>query len=89
MQDFFEAERLLDRSNIDKIALTKYALDAAQFSTKNRLPNLEYAINPHGDPDVSVFDFTNMYAAENASRIVEKSGHRLLINLVGDSLIEV
>lgn len=36
-----------------------------------------------------MFDFTSMYAAENASRVVEKRGHRLLMTLVGDSLLEV
>ena len=50
---------------------------------------MEFAINQHGGPDVHVFDFTNMYVAENSSRILERRGHRLLVNLVGDSLIEV
>ncbi|XP_055349222.1 protein-methionine sulfoxide oxidase mical3a-like isoform X2 [Paramacrobiotus metropolitanus] len=87
-QDFMEVEKLLHRDNIDRQALNNYALEAAKFSTGNRLPAYDFAINPHGDPDVSVFDFTNMYAAENACRIVERRGHRLMINLVGDSLIE-
>ncbi|GAU88379.1 hypothetical protein RvY_01088 [Ramazzottius varieornatus] len=88
INDYTEAERLLDRSNIDREALAHYAKEAAQFSTNNRLPNLEFAINQHGEPDTHVFDFTNMYAAENASRIVERKGHRLLVCLVGDSLVE-
>lgn len=42
-----------------------------------------------GKPDVAMFDFTSMYAAENASRVLHRNGHRLLMCLVGDSLLEV
>lgn len=30
-----------------------------------------------------------MYAAENASEVIEKMGHRLLMCLIRDSLLEV
>lgn len=66
-----------------------YAKEAADFSTGCRLPQLEFAVNHYGQPDVAMFDFTSMYAAENASRFVEISGHTLLVTLVGDSLLEV
>ena len=36
-----------------------------------------------------MFDFTSMFAAENASRVFERNGHKLLNCLVGDSLLEV
>jgi hypothetical protein len=36
-----------------------------------------------------MFDFTSMFAAENASRVIERHGHKLLQILVGDSLLEV
>jgi hypothetical protein len=36
-----------------------------------------------------MFDFTSMYAAENAAMIFEMKGHRLLTCLAGDSLMEV
>jgi hypothetical protein len=75
--------------NVDKNALMEYAREAADFSTGCRLPQLEFALNHYGQPDIAMFDFTSMYAAENASRVVEKKGHRLLVTLVGDSLLEV
>lgn len=50
---------------------------------------MEFAVNHYGQPDVAMFDFTSMYAAENASRILERRGHKLLMILVGDSLLEV
>jgi len=50
---------------------------------------MEFAVNHYGQPDVAMFDFTSMYAAENASRVLERHGHRLLMILVGDSLLEV
>lgn len=53
------------------------------------LPDMDFAVNHYGQPDVAMFDFTSMYAAENASRVVEKNGHKLLQLLVGDSLLEV
>jgi len=53
------------------------------------LPQLEFAVNHYGQPDVAMFDFTSMYAAENASHVMQRNGHKLLTTLVGDSLLEV
>ena len=88
-QDHSATVRLLDRENVDQEALMAYARQAADFSTDLQLPHLDYAVNHYGQSDVAMFDFTSMYAAENASRVVEKSHHRLLMGLVGDSLLEV
>lgn len=66
-----------------------YARQAAEFSTNYQMLNMEFAVNHYGQPDVAMFDFTSMYAAENASRVVERFGHKLLMLLVGDSLLEV
>jgi uncharacterized protein YjaG (DUF416 family) len=66
-----------------------YAVEAAIFSTENQLPNLEFAVNHYGQPDVAMFDFTAMYAAENACRVIQRKGHKLMMTLVGDSLLEV
>ncbi|KAL1130961.1 hypothetical protein AAG570_012202 [Ranatra chinensis] len=88
LNDFVETARLLAPENVDKTALMDYAREAADFSTGCRLPQLEFAVNHYGQPDVAMFDFTSMYAAENASRVVERKGHRLLVILVGDSLLE-
>lgn len=66
-----------------------YSREAADFSTNYQMPDLEFAVNHYGQPDVAMFDFTSMYAAENASRIIERHGHKLLMILVGDSLLEV
>lgn len=65
-----------------------YARQAADFSTNYQLPHLDFAVNHYGQPDVAMFDFTSMFAAENASRVIEKRGHQLLMCLVGDSLLE-
>ena len=66
-----------------------YAREAADVSTNHMLPHLDFAHNHYGQPDVAMFDFTSMFAAEHASRIIEKNGKRLLVCLVGDSLLEV
>ena len=41
-----------------------------------------------GNPDVACFDFTNLYSARNASRVMVRKGHQLLMAIVGDSLLE-
>ncbi|XP_039287410.1 F-actin-monooxygenase Mical [Nilaparvata lugens] len=88
LNDYADTARLLSVENIDKAALMEYAREAADFSTGYKLPQLEFAVNHYGQPDVAMFDFTSMFAAENASRVLDKHGHRLLVTLVGDSLLE-
>lgn len=89
LMDYPDTAKLLSPDNVDKAALEEYARQAADFSTNYKLPHLEFAVNHYGQADVAMFDFTSMYAAENASRVVERRGHRLLMTLVGDSLLEV
>ncbi|XP_072256094.1 F-actin-monooxygenase MICAL3 isoform X4 [Pyxicephalus adspersus] len=88
LQDFADTEMLLSRANVDQEALLNYATEAARFSTNQQLPNLDFAINHYGQPDVAMFDFTCMYASENAALVRERNSHRLLVALVGDSLLE-
>lgn len=89
LQDHSDAEQLLAPSNVDYKALHLYAHDAANFSTGGKLPDLQFAQNHVGQPDVAMFDFTCMYRAENASLIRERRGKKLLMALVGDCLVEV
>lgn len=74
---------------MDQAALLSYAREAADFSTNHQLPALDFAINHYGQPDVAMFDFTCMYASENAAMVRQRHGHKLLVALVGDSLLEV
>lgn len=80
---------LLSRANVDQAALLSYAREAADFSTNHQLPTLDFAINHYGQPDVAMFDFTCMYASENAAMVRQRHDHKLLVALVGDSLLEV
>ncbi|XP_077324971.1 F-actin-monooxygenase MICAL3 isoform X18 [Lithobates pipiens] len=88
LQDYADTEMLLSRANVDQEALLNYATEAARFSTNQQLPTLDFAINHYGQPDVAMFDFTCMYASENAALVRERNSHRLLVALVGDSLLE-
>uniref|UniRef100_A0A8C2JH12 F-actin monooxygenase n=1 Tax=Cyprinus carpio TaxID=7962 RepID=A0A8C2JH12_CYPCA len=88
INDYIETERLLASNNVNQEALLSYAREAADFGTNYQLPSLDYAINHYGQPDVAMFDFTCMYASENAALVREKNGHQLLVALVGDSLLE-
>uniref|UniRef100_A0A8C1KZP0 Molecule interacting with CasL protein 1 n=1 Tax=Cyprinus carpio TaxID=7962 RepID=A0A8C1KZP0_CYPCA len=87
-QDFPDVNQLLAPANVNQKALEEYAYDAADFSTDHMLPDLEFARDHAGRPDVAMFDFTCMHRAENASLVKERKGKRLLIALVGDSLVE-
>ncbi|CAL1685229.1 unnamed protein product [Lasius platythorax] len=88
LQDHADTAKLLAKENVDREALMLYAREAAEFSTEYQMMNMEFAVNHYGQPDVAMFDFTSMYAAENASRVLKRHGHRLLMILVGDSLLE-
>ncbi|XP_038597114.1 F-actin-monooxygenase MICAL3 isoform X5 [Tachyglossus aculeatus] len=88
LHDYADTELLLSRDNVDQEALLSYAREAADFSTNQQLPSLDFAINHYGQPDVAMFDFTCMYASENAALVREQNGHQLLVALVGDSLLE-
>uniref|UniRef100_A0A674BFM6 Molecule interacting with CasL protein 1 n=1 Tax=Salmo trutta TaxID=8032 RepID=A0A674BFM6_SALTR len=87
-QDFSDADKLLAQVNVDQEALLRYAYDAAQFSTGHCLPDMQFAQNHAGQPDVAMFDFTCMHRAENASLVRERKGQKLLMGLVGDCLVE-
>ncbi|CAK9803584.1 [F-actin]-monooxygenase Mical [Anthophora plagiata] len=88
LHDHADTAKLLGKENVDREALMHYAREAAEFSTEYQMTDMEFAVNHYGQPDVAMFDFTSMYAAENASRVLERRGHRLLMILVGDSLLE-
>ncbi len=65
-------------------------MDTVHYATKYKLPStLQLAKNPNGTPDIAVFDFTSLKKSTNASRIIERQGKRLLLTLVGDSLLQV
>uniref|UniRef100_A0A8C1Y2Y2 F-actin monooxygenase n=1 Tax=Cyprinus carpio TaxID=7962 RepID=A0A8C1Y2Y2_CYPCA len=88
LHDYADTEMLLSRNNVDQNALLSYAHEAADFSTNHQLPTLDFAINHYGQADVAMFDFTCMYASENAAMVRQRRGHPLLVALVGDSLLE-
>lgn len=88
IDDYSDTASLLSPENVDRAALTEYARDAADFATGYALPSLEFAVNHYGQADVAMFDFTSMYAADNACRLLERRGHWLLQGLVGDCLLE-
>ncbi|KAF4800506.1 Protein-methionine sulfoxide oxidase MICAL1 [Turdus rufiventris] len=88
LQDKADIESLLSPENVNRDALLSYAKEAANFSTNYCLPELEFALNHRGLPDVDMFDFTCMTRSENAALVREHNGSRLLLGLVGDCLVE-
>lgn len=81
--------KLLAPSNIDYSRLLEYVTDVVKYATQGTLRNLELKIVGNNQPDIAAFDFTSIKKAEHAARIIERKGSKLLIGLVGDSLLEV
>ncbi|XP_021333696.1 F-actin-monooxygenase mical2b-like isoform X30 [Danio rerio] len=88
IHDYIDTEALLNSENVNQEALLVYAREAADYATHYQLPTLDYAMNHCAQPDVAMFDFTSMYASENAALVRERFGHSVLVALVGDSLLE-
>nr|AAM55242.1 MICAL short isoform [Drosophila melanogaster] len=88
IEDMADPGELLAPANVDTQKLHDYAREAAEFSTQYQMPNLEFAVNHYGKPDVAMFDFTSMFAAEMSCRVIVRKGARLMQCLVGDSLLE-
>ena len=70
--DHADTRALLAPENINRSQLLEYAKDAAKWTTGLEQP---LAINHYGEPDVAMFDFTSMYAAENACRAKKINGY--------------
>ena len=88
-QDLSPPVKLLAPSNIDQSKLLEYVTDVVQYATKGTLKKLELKIVGNNQPDIAAFDFTSIKKAEHAARIIERKGSKLLVGLVGDSLLEV
>lgn len=86
-QDNKDVQELLKRSNISHDALASFAEKAA--ISCSGLQNPEVVINHHGEKDIALFDFTTMHECENASRIIERQGKKLLLSVAGDTLLQV
>ncbi|XP_047523775.1 uncharacterized protein LOC125062155 isoform X4 [Pieris napi] len=88
LRDYLNVQTLLSKENVSREALMNYALEAARTATKGQIPNMTFAVNHCGEPDIAIFDFSTSYSSENASIVYEVIGKRLLCQLIGDSLME-
>jgi len=60
-QNESDTAKLLSPENIRTEKLFEYAREAADFATNYKLPQLDFAVNHYGKPDVAMFDFTSMF----------------------------
>ncbi|KAI6196371.1 hypothetical protein M3Y94_01100900 [Aphelenchoides besseyi] len=87
-RDVDDIKLLLDKSNIDTEMLCKYLTQVVDYATEHKLQNLEFALNARRQPDVAVFDFTELSSADHSTRFIQYEGHPLILSLVGDYLHE-
>ena len=83
-------EDLLDKDNQNMDALKEFVLKAAVHSTEGNPVKKSARLDCSLDNlvDVSIFNFSELYRSAQASRVIERRGRRLLIGLVGDSLMQ-
>ena len=70
---------LLNTKNVNKASLLDYIKDACDYCTDYQLPDLQFELNHHGEPDVALFDFTSMFAASNSCYVKERHGKQVLL----------
>uniref|UniRef100_A0A0R3SLY5 PEROXIDASE_4 domain-containing protein n=1 Tax=Hymenolepis diminuta TaxID=6216 RepID=A0A0R3SLY5_HYMDI len=80
---------LLSSDNVNSTALQQLTREVATFATRGGLKRLDFALNSRGEPDVAVFDFTSLSAAQYACSVADRKGRPLCQCLVGDALLEV
>ena len=56
-----DTAKLLSPENIRTERLFEYAREAADFATNYQMPQMDFAVNHYGKPDVAMFDFTSMF----------------------------
>ena len=66
----------------------EFTKKASFFATDEALKKLEFVKNHHGEPDLSIFDFSTPMNPVNSSRFVVRKGRTLYLSLAGDSLRE-
>ena len=88
-QDKDNSRDLLAPNNVDKAKLEAMARETASIATDGQLDCREFARNHSGEKDVALFDFTALHKADHACMAVERHGKKLLLAIVGDTLIEV
>lgn len=65
-QDHKDPLALLAPENVRKDNLLDYIRDTCDYCTDYQMPNLGFALNQRGEPDVALFDFTSMCDFMNA-----------------------
>ena len=88
IQDNTDPGELVRASNINRKKLYDYTRNAVFYATT--LPkDIEFKKLSNGEHDIALFDFTSLKNASNASKIIERRKRKVVLALVGDSLIEV
>ena len=64
-----DTAKLLSQENIRAEKLFEYAREAADFATNYQLPQLDFAVNHYGKPDVAMFDFTSMFQVRFVNKL--------------------
>jgi hypothetical protein len=99
LKNNLDKDSILNDDNKDMDALKRFALKAAMHSTENseqlKKENSRKLEKSTQLPctmddliDVNIFNFSELYSSAHASKVLERGGHRLVLGLVGDSLMQ-
>lgn len=86
--NYEENTKSMENQNIDMPSLELYTRDAVNFCTNNVMSDKNFVKNS-GIDDLIMVNMSPRYQAVNASRVFEMNGKKLLLGLIGDSLVEV
>ena len=83
-EDLHDVCALVSKSNVNKENLKNFVKEVATFL---HLPDRPFAVTASGEEDVTLFDFTKKHRCNEAIKIINHADSRLLISVVGDSLL--
>uniref|UniRef100_A0A1I7SW34 F-actin monooxygenase n=1 Tax=Bursaphelenchus xylophilus TaxID=6326 RepID=A0A1I7SW34_BURXY len=87
-QDNDDIKQMLSKDNIDNELLCKYVMQVVDYVTDGKLSGVQFSLNARRQPDVALFDFTELCSADHSTRFVKYMQHPLVLTVVGDLLHE-
>ena len=69
----------------------QFVIDACRSATDHhfsKLPIHEWLKNSDGKPDCGIYVFSTLSSSKNSCKLKVKHGHKLLVTVIGDAMME-